>query len=250
MIVIDVGASFGEFAKFIARLSTEHRVIAIEPNPTSAAAIKNFLNIEVHEIALDRVSESGFITLRISQNPELSSILRINPQLDLGLYADHIASAKFSREINVPVMSLKNFMEREGITAIDLLKIDAQGKDWDIVQSAGDLIANVKVLIIEVCYEDGLSLYENEVGLASIFPQLHVLGFSLAWLVPNGGGEANLIAYNRRHGYNQFLCIQEELKLLQAPCLKLNPNPRVKLTSQLRRKFWFIERRLRRFFSP
>ena len=128
MIIMDVGASFGEFAKFISDLDPGHRVIAIEPNPVSAAHIKKFQNIEVHEIALDNVAGRGFINLRVSQNPELSSIMRVNPSLNSAIYANHIASAELSHEISVPVMSLKNFMEVETIPTIDLLKIDAQGK--------------------------------------------------------------------------------------------------------------------------
>ena len=247
MIIMDVGASFGEFAKFISNLDPGHRVIAIEPNPASASCIKKYQKIEVHEIALDNVVGSGLITLRVSQNPELSSIMRVNPSLDSEIYANHIASAEFSHDIKVPVMSLKNFMEAEKIATIDLLKIDAQGKDWDVVLSAGELIDQVKVLILEVCYEERLSLYENEAGLSSIIPQLDDLGFSLVWLVPNGGGEANLIAYNRKYGFEYFLRVQDELKLLRAPYLKLNPEPRIKLSTQLRRRIWFIERRLRRF---
>lgn len=250
MIIMDVGASFGEFAKFISDLDPDHRVIAIEPNPESAAKIKKFQNIEVHEIALDNVAGRGFINLKVSQNPELSSIMRVNPSLNSTIYANHIASAEFSHDISVPVMSLKNFMEAETIPTIDLLKIDAQGKDWDVVISAGDLIGQVKVLILEVCYEERLSLYENEVGLSSIVPQLDHLGFALVWLVPNGGGEANLIAYNRKYGFEYFLRVQDELKLLRAPCLKLNPEPRIKLSRRLRKRAWFVERRLRRFLSP
>ena len=250
MIIMDVGASFGEFAKFISDLDPDHRVIAIEPNPASAARIKKFQKIEVHEIALDKVMGSGFINLRVSQNPELSSIMRVNPSLNSAIYADHIASAEFSHDLKVPVMSLKNFMEVEMISTIDLLKIDAQGKDWDVVLSAGELISQVKVLILEVCYEERLSLYENEIGLSSIIPQLDDLGFCLVWLVPNGAGEANLIAYNRKYGFEYFLQVQDELKLLRAPCLKLNPEPRVKVSRRLRRRVWFIERRLRRFISP
>ena len=176
--------------------------------------------------------------------------MRVNPSLNSTIYANHIASAEFSHDISVPVMSLKNFMEAETIPTIDLLKIDAQGKDWDVVISAGDLIGQVKVLILEVCYEERLSLYENEVGLSSIVPQLDHLGFALVWLVPNGGGEANLIAYNRKYGFEYFLRVQDELKLLRAPCLKLNPEPRIKLSRRLRKRAWFVERRLRRFLSP
>ena len=249
MIIVDVGASYGEFSRFISNLSPNHRVIAVEPNPTSAACIRKFQRIEVHEIALDNVDEGGFINFRISQNPELSSIIKVNPNLNAVIYAHHLASAEFSHEIRVPVMSLEKFMEIGGIPTIDLLKIDAQGKDWDVVLSAGELIAEVKVLILEVCYEERLSLYENELDVSYIIPKLDNLGFSLVWLVPNGGGEANLIAYNRKHGYENFLRIQDELKLLEAPCLKLNPDPRIAIATQIRRRFWFIERRLRRLIS-
>jgi len=245
MIIMDVGASFGEFAKFVSKLSGEHRVIAIEPNPKSAATIKRSKGIEVHEIALDNVNEVGSIILRISKNPELSSLSQLNPDLDTEVYVNHLESVQFSHETTVPVMSLKYFMKKENISTIDLLKIDAQGKDWDVVLSAGELIAKVKVLILEVCYEERLSLYENERDASHIIPLLDRLGFSLVWLVPNGGGEANMIAYNRVYGFENYIKVQNELMLLKAPCLKLNPEPLVPMKIQIRRKLWFVERRLR-----
>jgi FkbM family methyltransferase len=244
MIVVDVGASSGDFAVFISNLEANHRVLAIEPHPESAKKLRKFQEIEVHEIALNYDVESGLAILRVSQNPELSSIVRINPNLNSIIYADHIQASRLSHEVLVRVMSLENFMTVEEIHSIDFLKIDAQGKDWDIVLSAGDLIAKVKVLAMEVCYEKSLSLYENELDFVQIVHQLDLLGFSVVWLVPNGGGEANLLAYNRKYGYETFLRIQDELELLSAPCLKLNPQKRFSAISQIRSRFWFIERRM------
>jgi hypothetical protein len=107
------------------------------------------------------------------------------------------------------------------------------------------LIAKVKVLILEVCYEERLLLYENERDASHIIPLLDRLGFSLVWLVPNGGGEAIMIAYNRDYGFENYIKVQNVLMLLKAPCLKLNPEPLVPMKIQIRRKLWFVERRLR-----
>jgi FkbM family methyltransferase len=243
MIVIDVGASDGEFSSFIVTNHLNCMVYAIEPNPVSAKKIERNSRIQVRPLAIGLVEKAGIANLHISMNPELSSIIEANAQLNREVWSNHLESLTHVGTIEVPILSLEMFMTSEGISEVDFLKIDAQGQDWQVFLSAFHLISKIKVLAMEVSYETSLALYANEQGMSQIVQGLDSKGFTVAWVVPNGGAEANLIAYNRNYGFEAYLEILEDLNLKNAPSLKLDLSPRLGITSTLRRRLWFLERR-------
>ena len=245
MIIVDVGSARGEFASFITDISNDHVVYAIEPNPISAKKIDHKVGIQVRNLAIANVDFPKTMKFSVSRNPELGSLKQLNPNLDREIYSSHLADVEVVELIDVPVKSLFDFFREEGIAICDFLKIDAQGSDWEVVLSAGERISDIRIIALEAAYEEKYSLYEDESNLRKITEGLDSLGFSIVWLVPNGGGEANLIAYNRSMGLTKYFEMQSELRLLEAPCLKLTG---IKPHSQLqnfRRRLWFIERRLR-----
>jgi FkbM family methyltransferase len=243
MIVIDIGASDGEFSSFIVAHHLNCIVYAIEPNPESAMKIEKNSRIQVRPLAIGLVDKAGIADLHISLNPELSSIIEANSRLNCEVWSSHLESIRHVGTIQVPILSLEMFMTSEGISEIDFLKIDAQGQDWQVFLSAYQLISKIKVLAMEVSYETRLALYANEQGMSQIVQGLDSKGFTVAWVVPNGGGEANLIAYNRNYGFEAYLEILDDLKLKNAPCLKLDISPRLGIARTLRRRLWFLERR-------
>jgi FkbM family methyltransferase len=245
LIIVDVGSSRGEFALFVSNLSSTHKVYAIEPNPQSAQKISNGGGIEVRNLAIANVDHPETLKFSVSRNPELGSLKQVNPHLDREIYSAHMADVEFVEEIDVRTISLFDFFGEEDISTCDLLKVDAQGSDWEVILSARERIADVKIIALECAYEEKYSLYKDESNIETIIDGLDSLGFSIVWVVPNGGGEANLVAYNRSLGLSKYFELQSELQLLNAPCLKLTGNKLHSRVQKIRRKFWFIERRLR-----
>ena len=221
MIVIDIGSSFGEFSRFIASLNQSIRVYAIDPNFECTRFYQySMKNLEVHNIAIwskDIASQDFYVR----KNPELSGLVPENTGLNQEIYRHHLDSLTLNRVSKVRTLTLENFLLEQKIEEVDFLKIDTQGTDIDILMSAGKFIEYVKAVCVEVSYESSLSLYENELCLADAISILAKLGFVAAWVVPNGGGEVNIVAYNSRHGLLKYLDLEEALRLKEAPCLKI-----------------------------
>jgi len=221
MIVIDIGSSFGEFSKFIASQNQNIQVHSIEPNFDSTKSyLHSMKNLEVHNIAIWSKSKSNQ-DFFVRKNPELSGLIPENKDLNREVYRDHLDSLTLSRVSKVSTITLENFLIEQNIEEVDFLKIDTQGTDIDILMSAGRFIESVKAICIEVSYESSLSLYENELCLADALSILNNLGFVPAWVVPNGGGEVNVVAYNSRYGLLKYLDLEDALRLKEAPCLKI-----------------------------
>lgn len=89
-------------------------------------------------------------------------------------------------------MTLKELIRVNDLQTIDFLKIDCQGKDIDILLSAGEDLTKVKSLVIEATYTQQTSLYLKEVSLNNAMSILDNLGFQVVSVVPNGGGECNV----------------------------------------------------------
>ena len=245
MIILDVGSARGEFASFMSSLSEDYIVYAIEPNPVSAEKISKKVGIKVRNLAIANIDYPKSMKFSVSRNPELGSLKKLNPHLDRAIYSSHLGDAEFMEEIDVRVMSLFDFFQEERIDTCDFLKIDAQGSDWEVILSARERISYIKIIALECAYEERYSLYQDESDIKIITDGLDSLGFSIVWIVPNGGGEANLIAYNRSFGLTKYFELQSELQLLGAPCLKLTGTKPHTQLQNFRRKLWFIERRLR-----
>lgn len=55
---------------------------------------------------------------------------------------------------------------------VDYLKIDAQGADLDILESAGDLLKNIHSVSVEVPSDDALRKYQGELGCTDALREL------------------------------------------------------------------------------
>jgi FkbM family methyltransferase len=78
----------------------------------------------------------------------------------------------------LPVRTLSHFCEREGIRAIDAMKIDAEGAAWDVLVGAGDLLLGVKAIHIET---EWVELFEKQRLEAEVFSILQSYGFTKTW---------------------------------------------------------------------
>jgi hypothetical protein len=96
--VVDIGASHGLFTSYIERMFREKssgqiKIFALEPIPEVAARIDLRENIVIVTAAVlpeHRIPHNGKVQLNIFRNHELSSILRINQNLDDRVWSGHL----------------------------------------------------------------------------------------------------------------------------------------------------------------
>jgi FkbM family methyltransferase len=160
-VIIDVGASQGSFALHAARLNPLHSVLAIEPNPKQAALIREGIkseglpNITVMETAVDSVSGSKTFHLERGKTPNEGSL--IAPQGAQGPIDT----------FSVQALTLASIIDESQI--VEFLKVDAQGKDLDVLASAGDKLAQIRQGVLEVCATAiGRAYYDEPVLLDAL----------------------------------------------------------------------------------
>jgi FkbM family methyltransferase len=139
-IVFDVGGFRGITSQWFARKS--RHVHTFEPMPESAESIRmalkarNVENVSVHQLAVsDRI---GISELHLYAMKGHNSLGRVNTSAHVG-------------SIRVPTTTLDDFADRNGVGAIDFLKIDVEGFELEVLKGATKLLSShaIKGLLFE-----------------------------------------------------------------------------------------------------
>lgn len=227
-----MGASIGLFASYVASLTrpdskTPAKVFAIEPIPSVALQIRPRENLTVVQVAVlpeNSIPESGRVDLNVYNNSELSSFRTINGSVDNSLWSDHLSGAQLKEVISVAATTLETLILDHKMPIVDFLKIDAQGEDLAVLESAGAMMGRIQAVVIEVPYTREASLYESEISLSDAIEKVRAWGFIPVRITPNGGGECNLFLINQNQDLADYFRLETDLGLLKAPTLKIGPH--------------------------
>lgn len=221
MNIVDVGASVGVFSEYVAR-DADNQVLAVEPLADIAAQIPKRRNISVSVTAVRDVPKKTALPFNRAAFSELSSFMPPNHSLDKVLWANHLAAADSVGEVCVEAVSLEYLLEQYAFRETHFLKVDAQGVDLEVLQSAGAMRETIHSAVLEFPYDEKSALYDNEPSLLEALSLAKEWGFLPARIVPNGGGECNVFFYNQARGLDNYLRIEQRLNLFSAPCMKLD----------------------------
>ena len=143
--VIDAGAHIGVYTHLFSRwVGPGGRVVAFEPEPAAASRLESSLrrngcsNVQIHRTALGE-SEAR-LQLHVTQDSAFSSL------------GTPVNGATVVRRLPVAVTSLDEFCRREGITHIDLLKMDLEGYEVPALRGAAGLLKDGRVDLLAVEY--------------------------------------------------------------------------------------------------
>ena len=76
----------------------------------------------------------------------------------------------------VPSLRIDSYMDKNGLMYVDLLKIDTQGHEPEVLESIGEKLKNVRVVITELMFYD---YYERSLSFSDIERILLPSGFKL-----------------------------------------------------------------------
>ena len=149
--VIDIGAGLGEYTLFAAQ-QTDRQVIAFEPFPQSIILLNeniqlnNLKNIYAYQEAVS--SKEGTLTLDLSSDEPLQF---------QGLNNGDTAKAK---GISVSSRTLDDILTREGLTQVELIKLDCEGAEYEILLNAPDeVLRKIERFVME--YHDNVSQHDH-----------------------------------------------------------------------------------------
>jgi FkbM family methyltransferase len=176
LIVIDGGARGGPSP--LTGLGALCQFYCFEPSPSQLQAIQEAVSgtsTTAYPYAI--CGTSGTTTLNISRRPGATSTLEPNPEILDRFAADHFSEMQdIVERVQVPAISMGDFMQQANLSAIDFLKLDTQGNELDIIKSMGDALDKVSVIETEV---EMLPLYKGQPLFHDVSQFLYSRGFEL-----------------------------------------------------------------------
>lgn len=185
---LDVGAHRGEHSRLAARQDPGLTVHAFEPLPTLYEGLVSLPNYHVYPMAV--AERDGMAAFRINRFDAASSLLAIDEAVRDTWSDGHLLHEE--RVIEVPTTRLDSFLQRYNIQHVEFLKIDAQGADFAVLRSAGDRLADIDRIQLEVAITLR-QLYAGAADRATILAYMVGQGFELVETeVQSSGQEENL----------------------------------------------------------
>lgn len=140
--VVDIGANAGISAMYFAGCFPAAQVHAFEPEPGNVELLRanaaECPRVKVQPFALG--DQDGELTLYHSDDA-----------VNFGGFSSHGLGIDASRSTAVPVRHAGRCLAELGVRAIDVLKIDTEGAEWEILTSLDpELLRNVRVIMGEL----------------------------------------------------------------------------------------------------
>jgi len=160
--IVDLGACDGEFTDAVLAVMSPKRVVLIEADPMLVETLcKKYADKKncsiVHAAVTDHCALTPF---QVNNYRGASSLLPINSTAET-TFGKKVAKVE---EIEVQAISLDALFASEGLTEVDLLKVDIQGAEHLMIAGGKQALSQVKALYIEVCFErfyDGSKTFEE-----------------------------------------------------------------------------------------
>lgn len=179
-VLFDVGANAGQYASTMRALGYDGRIVSFEPSSEAfallAAAAGDDPGWTAVQCALGE--REGTVNLHISGNSQSSSVL---PMLPSHLAAD--PTSRYVAEETVPVTTLALQIERH-LRPDDCLfvKIDTQGCELQVLAGAGDRLAAVRGLQVELSL---VPLYQDQPLIDEVISSVRRMGYAPVSIEPD-----------------------------------------------------------------
>lgn len=243
-IVVDVGASIGEFSQHVLASIENARIYAVEPNIDTNGKYLDELKkeygdrVSIHPYALAEATEWRHFFGSTQINGQIGSLKKFNPDKIWNSYLEEkLDKNELAAHKLILAKSVADFLIETNLHEIDFLKIDAQGYDVELLEKFLEC-CTVKCLVLEVntTANELENIYESNINnlnhLARIISKYNL---NIIKIVPHHDfTELNVfLAYDTKLGQDTIT----NLKLSESPTfergwsvtIKSNTNPRTKL---------------------
>lgn len=164
-IVIDIGANIGTCSVYMSTLFPKSKIYSFEPDPNTFKLLKT-------NISLNHLSNITLINQAVSN--------KSGHTIFYSCQANGLSSLNKTKlpykvaKTQVVLTTIPDIMKKYQLTQIDVLKIDAEGAEFDILLKTPKFPFHlIKELILE--YHDRLTSYRHE----EIVEKLHKVGFKI-----------------------------------------------------------------------
>ena len=163
-IFFDVGAHKGETLKLFSNNFNIREFYCFEPSPINFEYLKkkNLKKKKIIKIFNFGLGDKDSV-LTFNQLEESSSSTLVDINKDSNYYKKKQKILNFfnlnkdkSKKINVNIHCLSEFMKKESINKIDILKIDTEGYEYKVIKGAKEKIKNIQYIYFEHHFDDML----------------------------------------------------------------------------------------------
>lgn len=176
-IVIDVGANQGDFSKLVLEVCQSARVYAFEPHPLTYAQLENNLRgFSVQTINAGCGDKTHVM--------EIFDYSENDGSRHASLYYDVIAD-KAMQEIvrhEASIVRLDDYLSDQKIGEVELLKVDAEGYEFNVLRGVENHIE--RGLVRAILFEFSENCVYSRVFFKDFFDMLH--DFNIYRLLPSG----------------------------------------------------------------
>lgn len=180
--VLDVGAHFGEYGRFLRGIGFAGLIISVEPVEANFERLEREARGDghwaVHHLALG--ARDGVSEINVTEGTDFTSFLSPNAYST----AEFPGSSRVVRRERVPVQRLDRFVQDclggAGNPRV-YLKLDTQGYDLEVLRGAEGCLHRIVALQSEVSVKP---IYEGQPSLTEALTHLGTLGFEVGGLYP------------------------------------------------------------------
>ena len=173
LVIFDVGCYRGIFVRSILNLigKKKHKFYLFDINKKVKNYIANLLklkNLYYNEIALcnkNGIANYNYNKLLESAGTSLSNIVKNDARWNFSrklIFKILLQSSKGFTKYQVSTITLDNFIKKNKIQSIDVLKIDIEGSEYELLKGAKTTLKNNKVKIILVEIIGKKNLYDKK----------------------------------------------------------------------------------------
>ena len=162
--IFEIGANYAQDAEFLRKIFgiNENNVYVFEPHPQIFAEIKKMYNFNAYQLAVSNQNgRARFNAIDIKNNEYKNSGIS---SLRDGL----TTNKKNFISVDVEMIRMDDFIEKNKIKEIDFLKLDVEGMNYEVLEGFGEKLSIVKAIQTEGEYKQywqGQKLYKEMADL-------------------------------------------------------------------------------------
>lgn len=174
-MIFDIGANEGQTVTQFGKFFHQYQIHSFEPSPDTFKVLEENTsnNKNVHAWNYGVGSSTGTMVLNENERHKMSSFLELGER----------GWGKIAKKTSVDIVSIDDFLQKQGISNIDILKIDTQGFELEVLKGAKTSMQENKIglLYFEVNF---VEIYKDLPSFPQLFSFCTDNGFELVAIYP------------------------------------------------------------------
>jgi FkbM family methyltransferase len=179
--IFEIGANYAQDAEFLRKSFelSEKDIYVFEPHPQIFAEIRKMYNFNAFEIAVSNQNgRAQFNAIDVENNEYQNSGIS---SLRDGLTTNE----KNFIQVDVEMTRMDSFMQKHNLHAIDFLKLDVEGMNYEVLEGFGSYLKNIKAIQTEGEYKQ---YWKDQKIYEDIEQLLKTNGFKLVYFILSNDG--------------------------------------------------------------